>query len=129
MRDCTHAGQPRPGPRSLSLPWPWAWPRKFRSVSGGSSTTDCRGARGSLMNVNFALELEVEMLEPHGFTNYVKLFLLQTYQDTCTVPNWYMFALKYFKHIKQLYFVFYFVTNNVLDLPFIVESKCMYDYD
>ena len=40
----------------------------------------------------------------NGFTNYVKLFLLQTYQDTC---NWLlyqivMFALKYFKHINKL---------------------------
>ena len=26
----------------------------------------------------------------NGFTNYVKLFLLQTYQDTCTVPNCYI---------------------------------------
>ena len=29
----------------------------------------------------------------HGFTNYVKLFLLQTYQDTCTVPNCYICSL------------------------------------
>ena len=84
--------------------------------------------------VNGTPDIILDKIDTHslnGFTNYVKLFLLQTYQDTCTVPNCYiiMFALKYFKHIKQLYFVFYFVTTNVLDLPFIVESKCMYDYD
>ena len=28
-----------------------------------------------------------------GATNYVKLFLLQTYQDTCTVPNCYICSL------------------------------------
>ena len=29
----------------------------------------------------------------NGFTNDVKLFLLQTYQDTCTVPNCYICSL------------------------------------
>ena len=43
----------------------------------------------------------------NGFTNYVKLFLLQTDQDTCTVPNCYikivyMFALGYYEHIHKL---------------------------
>ena len=41
----------------------------------------------------------------HWFTNYVKLFLLQTYQDTCTVSDCcraYMFALEYYKHIDKL---------------------------
>ena len=38
----------------------------------------------------------LEKIDTHslnGFTNYVKLFLLQTYQDTCTVPNCYICSL------------------------------------
>ena len=51
------------------------------------------------------LTLFLDKIDTHslnGFTNYVKLFLLQTYQDTCTVPNCFMFALKYVKHINKL---------------------------
>ena len=57
--------------------------------------------------VNDTPHIILEKIDTHslnGFTNYVKLFLLQTYQDTCTVPNCYtyMFALEYYKHINKL---------------------------
>ena len=56
--------------------------------------------------VNDTPHIILDKIDTHslnGFTNYVKLFLLQTYQDTCTVPNCYMFALNYFKtHINKL---------------------------
>ena len=49
--------------------------------------------------VNDTPHIILEKIDTHslnGFTNYVKLFLLQTYQDTCTVPNCYIcFALEY----------------------------------
>ena len=35
----------------------------------------------------------LEKIDTHGFTNYVKLFLLETYQDTYTVPNCYICSL------------------------------------
>ena len=40
--------------------------------------------------VNGPPDIILDTIDTHslnGFTNYVKLFLLQTYQDTCTVPN------------------------------------------
>ena len=43
--------------------------------------------------VNDTPHIILEKIDTHslnGFTNYVKLFLLQTYQDTCTVPNCYV---------------------------------------
>ena len=42
--------------------------------------------------VNGTPDIILDKIDTHslnGFTNYVKLFLLQTYQDTCTVPNCY----------------------------------------
>ena len=54
--------------------------------------------------VNCTPDIILDKIDTHslnGFTNYVKLFLLQTYQDTCIVII-YMFALKYFKHINKL---------------------------
>ena len=55
----------------------------------------------------------------NGFTDYVKLFLLQTYQGTCTVPNCYiMFILEYYKHINNLWrkrvWIILFVTTGML---------------
>ena len=49
--------------------------------------------------VNDTPHIILEKIDTHsfrslnGFTNYVKLFLLQTYQDTCTVPNCYICSL------------------------------------
>ena len=46
--------------------------------------------------VNDTLHIILDKIDTHslnGFTNYVKLFLLQTYQDTCTVPNCYICSL------------------------------------
>ena len=46
--------------------------------------------------VNDTPHIIIEKIDTHslnGFTNYVKLFLLQTYQDTCTVPNCYICSL------------------------------------
>ena len=45
---------------------------------------------GQLMNLNLD---KIDTHSLNGFTNYVKLFLLQTYQDTCTVPNCYICSL------------------------------------
>ena len=72
--------------------------------------------------VNDTPHIILEKIDTHslnGFTNYVKLFLLQTYQHTCTVPNCFifffflnMFALEYYKYINKLgrkeYGLFYF---------------------
>ena len=56
--------------------------------------------------VNGTPDIILDKIDTHslnGFTNYVKLFSLQTYQDTCTVPNCYICSLsKYFKHITKL---------------------------
>ena len=48
--------------------------------------------------VNGTPDIILDKIDTHslnGFTNYVKLFLLQTYQDTCrpTVPNCYICSL------------------------------------
>ena len=46
--------------------------------------------------VNGTPDIILDTIDTHslnGFTNYVKLFLLQTYQDTCTVPNCYICSL------------------------------------
>ena len=45
--------------------------------------------------VNDTPHIILDKIDTHslnGFTNYVKLFLLQTYQDTCTVPNCYVYV-------------------------------------
>ena len=47
--------------------------------------------------VNDTPHIILDKIDTHslnGFTNYVKLFLLQTYQDTCTVPNCYICSHK-----------------------------------
>ena len=46
--------------------------------------------------VNDTPHIILEKIDTHslnGFTNYVKLFVLQTYLDTCTVPNCYICSL------------------------------------
>ena len=46
--------------------------------------------------VNGTPDIILDKIDTHslnGFTNYVKLFLLQTYQDTCIVPNCYICSL------------------------------------
>ena len=46
--------------------------------------------------INGTPDIILDKIDTHslnGFTNYVKLFLLQTYQDTCTVPNCYICSL------------------------------------
>ena len=46
--------------------------------------------------VNDTPHIILEKINTHslnGFSNYVKLFLLQTFQDTCTVPNGFICSL------------------------------------
>ena len=46
--------------------------------------------------VNGTPDIILDKIDTHslnGFTNYVKLFLLQTYQDACIVPKCYICSL------------------------------------
>ena len=63
--------------------------------------------------VNGNPDIILDKIDTHslnGFTNYVKLFLLQTYQDTCNVPNCYICSLSNTLNTsinceEQLYFI------------------------
>ena len=39
---------------------------------------------------NIYINIDIHKYSLNKLANYVKLFLLQTYQDTCTVPNCYV---------------------------------------
>ena len=69
-------------------------PTQIVSFSFSLFLSDC--GRGRSMPMIWTGLFILDKIDTHslnGFTNYVKLFLLQTYQDTCTVPNCYICSL------------------------------------